>query len=361
MNKALSILFVVHFFAGNSQIKQDTSKRVNILPLPLIFRSPETWWAVGLSGSVSFKTSFKNDTLTRTSNIQLLCLFTERKQNIQAIDATIYFPKEKYVLYFQSSHTFFPDKYWGLGPNTKEDYENYRFEQFYFTIHFKRQIAKNTFLGVLYEFQNLYNMNYIPNGRFDSTITFGKNGSFVSGFGGSIGYDSRNSGFWPTKGIFVQTLITYFNTYFGSQFNDLKTVIDLRYFKRIFKRHVLATQFYSYSNSGQAPLRELAMLGGSGNLRGFYQGRYRDNSMIAAIVEYRVPIYKRFAVCVFYGAGNVYNELEDLKNTAVNIKYSYGGGLRFAVLKNEKLNLRLDYGYYNKFNRGFYFTIGECF
>ena len=361
MNKALTIIFACLFFASESQIKQDTSKKVNVLPLPLVFRSPETWWALGMSGSVSFKTSFKNDSLTRTSSIQVLGLFTERKQNIQAIDATIYFPKEKYILYLQSSHTFFPDKYWGLGPNTSDDFEPYRFEQIYFSSHFKRKAAKNSFVGILYELQSLYNMNYIPNGRFDSTITLGKNGSFVSGFGGSLGYDTRNSGFWPTKGIFIQTLITYFNTYFGSQFNDLKTIIDLRYFKQTFYNQVLALQFYSYSNAGQAPIRELAMLGGSGNLRGFYQGRYRDNSMISGIAEYRIPIYKRLAACVFFGGGKVYTEIKELDNFYEKMKYSYGGGLRFAVLKNEKLNLRLDYGYFNKLNSGFYFTIGECF
>ena len=361
MNKVLAIVFVCFFFVSKSQLKQDTSKKVNILPLPLVFRSPETLWAAGLSGSVSFKTSFKNDSLTRTSNIQVLGLFTERKQNIQAIDATIYFPKEKYVFYLQSSHTLFPDKYWGLGPNTTDDFENYKYEQLYFTIHFKKKVAKNTFVGILYDLQSLYKMKYIPNGMFDTTITFGKTGSFVSGLGGSVGYDSRNSGFWPTKGIFVQTLLTYFNTYFGSQFNDLKTIIDLRYFQKTFYNQVLAIQFYSYSNSGQAPLRELAMLGGSGNVRGYYQGRYRDNSMLTGIAEYRVPIYKRLAACAFIGGGNVYNQIKDLDKVFENIKYSYGGGLRFAVLKNEKLNLRLDYGYYNKLNQGFYFTIGECF
>ncbi len=361
MNKVLIIIFTCLFFVSESQIKQDTSKKVNILPLPLIFRSPETLWALGMSGSVSFKTSFKNDSLTRTSNIQVLGLFTERKQNIQAVDATIYFPKEKYILYFQSSHTFFPDKYWGLGPDTKDNFENYRFEQFYLTAHFKKKVIKNTFVGVLYELQSLYNMRYKPNERFDTTITLGKNGSFVSGLGGSLGYDSRNSAFWPTKGIFVQTLITYFNTYFGSQFNDLKTIFDLRYYQKTFLNQVLAIQFYSYSNAGQAPIRELAMLGGSGNLRGFYQGRYRDNSMITGIAEYRIPIYWRLAACVFIGGGNVYNEIEDVGSVFKNVKYTYGGGLRIAVLKNEKLNLRLDYGYLNKFNKGFYFTIGECF
>lgn len=361
MNRVLFMIILSFSFVVHSQIKQDTSKKVNTFLLPLIIRSPETGWAIGLSGSVSFKTTPKNDTLTRTSNIQAFGIYTERKQNVEALDATIYFAKNEYVLHFHTSHSFFPDKYWGLGPNTIDYYENYRFEQFHFVPHFKKQIAKKTYVGLLYEFQIMFNMNYAENGMFDNEITYGKDGYHVSGLGGSISYDSRNSGFWPTKGVYLQILSTYFNTYLGSQFNDLKTLIDLRYFKKVFKDHVIAVQLYSYSNSGEAAFRELAMIGGAGNLRGFYQGRYRDNSMITAIAEYRMPIHGLFSACFFGGVGNVYYGIKDVWKITKDLKYSYGGGLRIAILKKEKLNLRLDYGYRDNLNNGFYFTLSECF
>jgi outer membrane protein assembly factor BamA len=361
VKRILLILCTFFFLVTDAQLLQDTSKNYNVLPLPLIFRSPETGWAFGLSGSLSFKTSFRHDTLTRTSTVQLLTLFTERGQNIQALDATIYMPKEKYILYVQSSHSYFPDKFWGLGPLTTDDYERYRFEQFFANIHLKKKIHKKLFCGLIYEFQNVFNIHYNSGGKFDTSIVYGHNDYHNSGIGGSLGIDTRNSSFWPTKGIFCQTLMTYFNTFYGSQFNNLRTVIDFRLFQKVFKNHVIATQVYSYSNSGQTPLRDLAALGGSGNLRGFYQGRFRDNSLLTFIAEYRAPIYGRFGLCVFGGAGNVYNKLEDLDKINQHIKYSFGGGLRMAVLKKERLNLRLDYGYYDNFNKGFYFTIGECF
>ena len=31
------------------------------------------------------------------------------------------------------------------------------------------------------------------------------------------------------------------------------------------------------------------------------------------------------------------------------------------IAEKEKLNLRVDYGYSDYYNKGFYFTIGECF
>ena len=103
----LIIFFPVVFVA---QFRIDTARRVNYLAIPILFKTPETGWAYGLSASANFKTSHKNDTLTRTSVITALGIFSERQQNIQGLDATIYFPKEKYILYFNSSHSYFPDK-----------------------------------------------------------------------------------------------------------------------------------------------------------------------------------------------------------------------------------------------------------
>jgi outer membrane protein assembly factor BamA len=287
-------------------------------------------------------------------------MFTERHQNVQSINATIFFPKDNYILLFQTSHSYFPDKYWGLGPDTKDDQvENYAFHQVYAFPHLKKKITKTIFVGASYEFQKVFNITYLKEGLYDEHIQFGKRDYIVSGVGGSIGYDTRNSSYWPTKGMLVQGSFTYYNTCFGSTYNDLKTTLDVRYFKELFKHTVIAGQVYHFANNGQVPIREMAMLGGANNLRGFYQGRFRDEDMTTVIVEYRIPVYKRLSACLFGGAGNVYRKIKDI--ALRSLKHSYGGGIRIAILPKEKLNIRVDYGYSNRDNKGFYFTVGECF
>lgn len=358
--KFLILFFVLSIYSVNAQFKQDSAKKVHVIVLPLVLRSPETLWAGGITGSVSFKAGDKNNTKTRTSTIQALVLFTERKQNIQAIDATIFLPNDKYVFLFQTSHSYFPDKYWGLGPYSKsEDKEDYAFHQVYVFPHLKKKISKTIFLGVLYEYQNVFNIHYQEGGLYSNTIEYGKADYVVSGPGASVGYDTRNSSYWPTKGMLIQGSCTAFNTHFGSTYNDFKSTMDVRYFRKLFKNTVIAAQIYSYSNNGQVPIKELAALGGANNLRGFYQGRFRDNNMTTAIAEYRVPVYKRFSACVFGGIGNVYRRLRDISMNSV--KHSFGGGMRVAILPKEKLNIRIDYGYSDRYNKGFYFTVGESF
>jgi len=365
--KSLIICLLCIQTTGIAQFRRDTTKKVKVIVLPLVFRSPETLWAFGITTSVSFKTTHKNDSLTRTSTIQGLAMYTQRNQNVEAIDATIFFPKEEYIFTCQVSHSFYPDRYWGIGSGTKDiikpkigpDKRDYNFEQLYFYPHIKKKIAKDFFIGALYEFQKVYHVNYNKESLFDSAHIFGKTDHMMSGLGSSVSYDTRNSSYWPTKGILIQGTFTYFNTYLGSSYTDLKTTVDIRYFKKLMRHTVIAAQLYNYTNTGQPPIRELAMLGGAGNMRGFYQGRFRDNNMTTLIAEYRIPVWKRFSAVVFGGIGNVYRKINELVTNAP--KHSFGGGIRFAVLPKEKLNIRVDYGYYNQNNRGFYFTVGECF
>lgn len=360
------IISCCHYLKLNAQLKQDTSKKNQYLIIPVLFKTPETGFAYGLSGSVSFKTSHKNDSLTRTSVIQTIGFFTTRQQNLQAIDGTIYFPNEKYILATQLSHSYYPDRFWGIGPNTKEDIdpnkkhgEHYVYEQVYINPHLKKKFKKHIFIGLLYEFQTLFNIKYNPDGRFDTAAFYGKQNYKVSGLGPSVAYDTRNNTFWPKKGVFFQVLITGFRKELLSDFNVLKWITDLRWYKTIYKNQIFAIQVYNYTTKGNTPLRELAAFGGSNNMRGFYQGRYRDNNMFSVISEYRTHIKGRFSACVFAGIGNVYNKVTDL--TQSDLKYSYGAGIRFALLQKEKLNIRVDYGYSSKYNKGLYVTVAECF
>ena len=355
------IIFICYlpviFFA---QFRLDTAKRINYLAIPILFKTPETGWAYGLSTSINFKTTHKHDSLTRISVITALGIFSQRQQNIQGLDATIYFPKEKYILYFNSYHSYFPDNFWGIGQYSKNsDLERYVFEQFSVSPHIKRKFFKHTFFGILADYQNLIKLKFNQGGLMDLLPFYGKSNYYLTGLGLTVSYDTRNSTFWPTKGLFLQTQFTSYNKELVSSYSFNKWMVELRLFKQIAKGHILATQLYNCSTSGKTPYLSMATLGGAGNLRGLYQGRYRDNSMYSAIVEYRAHIYWKISACVFGGVGDVYNQPKNIN--IGSLKASFGGGLRLTILDKENLNLRVDYGYSDNYNRGFYFTIGECF
>ena len=360
MLRTITILCCLFSFVCEAQFKMDTSKRVNYLVIPALFKTPETGWAYGVSSSANFKTSFKDDSLTRISTITALGIFSQKEQNIQAIDATIYFPKEKHILYTQISHSYFPDNFWGIGTHTSHtNIERYAFEQLIVTPHIKRKILNHLFLGLLADYQNILKIQYIKGGVMDQTSFDGKFNYTIIGLGLTASYDTRNSTFWPTKGFFAQTQYTHYNKSITSDYNFNKWTAEVRLFKKTFKKQIIATQLYHYLSIGETPFRSMASLGGAGNLRGFYQGRFRDKSMYSVILEYRAYLFWRISACVFTGIGDVYDHPKNL-NTST-IKKSIGGGLRLCILEKENLNLRFDYGYSDVYNKGFYFTIGECF
>lgn len=340
--------------------KDSSAKKNHLLVLPVIARSIETSWSFGTAISSTFHIN-KKDSAIRTSNLQGLVLYSLKKQFIAAINGTIYFPGEKYILSEQLSYSFFPDKFWGLGRLAPDsNAEPYSFRQFYIYLHGQRALARHLFIGALYEYQRVIKVEYQPGGIFDKQNVPGRHGYQVSGMGASFTYDTRNDAFAPDKGVFLQGSFNHFARFFGSDFTYTNYVVDVRSFIKTYKGQVLALQAYAFLNNGTVPLRSLASFGGANSMRGYYDGRYRDKDQVVMQAEYRAHLYRRLGAVVFGGIGNVSNNCDYLAIQA--LKYSYGGGFRIALSKSEKLNLRLDYGISRGAkSSGFYFQLGEAF
>jgi outer membrane protein assembly factor BamA len=356
----LSYLLFFDLFHIYAQKTDSAVKKHPLLILPVVARSIETGWSFGAAASFTFHLRSPGDTLTRTSNLQALGLYTLQKQMVLAINGTIYFPGEKFILTQQLSYSYFPDKFWGLGKNTPEsNQEPYKYRQFYIYLHPQRQLSHNIFMGLRYEYQRVWSVQYQPNGLFDRENIKGRKGYHVSGLGMSFTYDSRNNAFAPDRGSMFQFYFNRFDRIFGSNYEYTNFVIDLRKFIRTYKQQVLALQAYGLFNAGEVPLRSLASFGGANSMRGYYDGRYRDNNLAVFQAEYRLPLFWRLGAVAFGGIGNVSNHFND--SGFQYLKYSYGAGLRIALNKAERLNLRLDYGIGRGSNNGFYFQLGEAF
>ena len=354
------LLFTGCYYFSSAQVPvKDTLHLKHILVFPVVARSIETDWSFGLASSATLRL-FTKDTTARTSNIQLLALYTLKKQLVSAILGTEYFRHEKYVLHEQLSYSSFPDKFWGLGQDTPDSTEeDYKFRQYYINLHLLRKIAPSIFVGTLFELQDVMDVDYNANGLFDKENIAGREGYLVSGLGLSLTYDNRNDAFSPDKGNYVQAYFNHFDHVIGSKYNYTNWVIDARKYMRIYKNQVLAMQAYWFANEGKdVPIRSLAALGGNNSMRGYYEGRYRDDDKYVMQAEYRVPVYKRWGVVGFAGMGNVCHGIDDI---TINCKYSWGGGIRFALNKNEKLNIRMDYGISSDHTSGLYFQLGEAF
>lgn len=331
----------------------------HVLVLPIIARSIETGWSFGLASASTFH--LKNrDTTTRTSNAQALALYTTRKQFVVALNGSIYFPGERFIINEQFSYSSFPDNFWGLGKRAADSSkESYKYKQYYIYLHPQVLVGRNLFLGMVYEYQRVFGVEYARGQLFDKENVMGRHGYHISGMGLSVTYDTRNNAFSPDRGVMLQFYFDHFAPIFGSDYQYTNFVLDARRFIKVYRGQVLALQAFGSFNTGPTPLRSLAFIGGASNLRGYYAGRFRDKNAAIVQAEYRVPLFWRIGAAGFAGMGNVGPELKDIDLQC--LKYSYGGGLRIALNKKEKLNLRLDYGFAKGKSSGFYLQIGEAF
>jgi hemolysin activation/secretion protein len=160
--------------------------------------------------------------------------------------------------------------------------------------------------------------------------------------------------------LFGQLFLNHFDKFWGSDYNYNSIIVDLRKYFPVGMEKVLAFQVYSLNTTGyEVPIRSLASFGGSNRMRGYYDGRYKDNNMFILQTEYRFPIYHWLKGVVFGGSGTVSHDIKAFE--IQNVKSSFGGGLRIALSKKEKLNLRIDYGIGQGKNNGLYLQLGEAF
>jgi outer membrane protein assembly factor BamA len=336
-----------------------TSKRNKLLIFPVASRTPETNWAFGFAGAYIFHAHSRADTITRTSTIPFGGLYTLNSQLVLGLGANVFFPGEKYVLRMENSFSSFPDKFWGIGNHTPEGaVEGYDFKQFYINPQLLRKVYRKFFLGINYEYQQVFDFHYGPNSLFEKQDVLGRYGSYVSGLGLVISRDSRNNAYSPDYGSLMQLIYTHFDRALGSQFNYSTAELDIRKFIRITPNQVLALQTFGTFTFGDVPFRNLGVIGSPNVMRGYYSGRYRDKNLLAFQAEYRVHVWWRFGVVGFAGLGQVQNRIGDILLN--EFKYSVGGGVRLALLQKERFNLRFDYGFGNQ-SQAFYVVVSEAF
>ncbi len=314
----------------------------NLLAFPFAVRSLETNWGFGAIAARFFHPG-RQDTTVRTSDVNVLGLYTLRQQLILVLSSTIYFPKEDRIFRFQSSYSYYPDDFWGLGNHTEYAVrEGFKQKQYFINPQFLQRVYGNRYLGLTYEYQHTGPVSYPPDGLFDQQNIAGRHGGNTSGIGPILSWDTRNNAYSPDHGGFAEIQYTWFNKFLGSDFNFTVLSIDLRKFFYLSPRSVLAIQGLSGLTFGNTPFRKLEELGGTDMMRGYYGGRYTDKCLMAYQGEYRRFLFWRIGMVAFAAMGQVASTPGSFELNGFH--YTGGGGLRFALSKEEKLNLRVDYG-----------------
>lgn len=337
------------------------SRKSSIFGLPIVYVTPETSWAFGLAGIYSFYDDEQDPTPgTRPSQLQMAFAYTLNKQILFYLPYDIFTKANRYRFNGELGFYRYTYFYYGIG-NELADYpgELFGIRFVRFRLNALRNTGKHTFLGLRYWMDNFRITEVVEEGLLDDPTVTGIQGGIVSGLGPMFQYDSRDNVFFPRKGALVEAAYTFNGSLLGSDFSYTKFSLNASCYFPFLQQSVLAFNTYVEFNTGAVPFNQLALLGGSKKLRGYYEGRFRDRQLIILQSEWRFPIWKRLKGAIFGGAGLVADRIDRFSGSF--LRPAVGGGLRYLALKKEQIHVRFDLAWGQGNNSGFYLTIGEAF
>ncbi len=330
--------------------KTDTTFRV--FGLPVLFYTPDTRLGFGAGGIATFYS--KN--APQRNNITFGVTYTQNKQFLAWLPYQIYFGNGKWQTYGEFGWFNYIFPFFGVGNTIPNEYsEKYTAKYPKFKTTVLKNIKGAQFLGLRYGFDQYKITKTDSSGLIQQGIYTGFQGGTSSGLGLVYLIDSRDNRFYPSKGWLVETSLYAEDQWTGSDFRFQRVQADGSRFHALGNKDVIAVQGSVILSWGNPPFFNLATLGGTKRLRGYFDGKYRDNNAALLQAEWRRVWFWRIGTVVFGGIGNVWGRGDE----STILRYNYGLGLRFQFDKKQKLNIRADYGF-GKGNQGFYLTVGEA-
>jgi len=334
------------------------AKQFRFGAIPFLGYAPETRISGGITGFI-LRTG---DTTTHNSTLYFLAGISQNKQYTLNMMPDIWLQNNQYHLTGELKWQYWPDKFFGLGNQTQDSLkESYTSKIKGIKLDLFRQFRPGLYMGPLIEIEHndLTEYDDLPHAVLPGGDIPGSDQSFIIGIGAGIARDTRDNIIYPVKGSFHQLRVVYFRNNYETGKGYVKTIIDFRKYIPLGREHLLRFQGYAKFQFGSdIPFRNLSLLGGSNLMRGYFQGRYRDNHIIALQAEYHTPYFWRFSGVFFTGIADVLGSYSD--NQFAEIKPSAGVGLRFAILPDNKMNLRIDAGL-GRGDHGIYFNMMEAF
>jgi hypothetical protein len=336
----------------------DVKKRFRIIPVPIVFYTPETQFGFG-AGVQTFLYSNSNIYNSRESNILLTAMYTTRKQFMLDVTPKIYFNRGDLFFDGLFRYRLFPNRFWGIGNNTPaSNEESYNMETIIFEAAILKRLPTDLNFGFQYKFDNYKMIEIEEGGLLDSALIPGSEGARISAIFFHFNLDDRDNVFSTRYGNYMQLKAGFSSKVLGATYGFNKYIIDLRKYFVLGKKGVVATQIYFEGTFGNVPFQSMAWLGGGERTRGYFRGRFIDHNMYAIQAEYRNRLHKRWILAAFASVGEVAGKPLDYFNS---LKYSFGGGVRFQLLKNNPTLVRLDFGIGRDGNNGIYFGVNEAF
>jgi len=342
---------------GFIRVNNKIYKIMMVYPAPIITYASETNWVFGLAKFQAFRLS-KKDTISHSSSINGVAAFSLNKQAYLDLGSSLYFGKNKNRLRIEFSLERFPKDFFGVGNEIVNNGFKVTPSYLKTKLIYQHELLKNVFLGLNYNYSNYFDMDY----EYEIFPLYhkmeGMEGGLNSGFGYNASIDTRDNTYNAHKGYYLNFEAAYFAEFFGSDFVFNRYTFDFRQFFHIIRNQYFGYQIYTRTHLGGVPFYSLSFMGGTDRMRGYYEGKYRDKTILDSQVEYRFPLFWLLGGVVFASSGLVSESYETMDFD--NLKATAGLGIRLTVDQKNRTNIRFDAGF-GKDTYMLFFGFSEAF
>lgn len=325
----------------------------NWLVLPFVSYAPDTKLSAGLLAGY-----YESERPGRpASSVQSTVLVTQERQLVVQVVPEWYVGKGRWQLQGDLQAAHFPNTFYGIGGDTPAAAEQGYTDRYVLVDGTaQRRLRPHLRVG-----PRLYvRAGTVTDPDSGGTIAQGQvpgaEGNVTVGLGGAAQWDARDSRYYPTTGTYAELRATLHSAAWRSDYTFGRLATDLRAYRPL-EIGVLAGQVYTEAVAGTAPFQLRPLLGGPERLRGYRQGRLRDDVYWTAQAEYRFPLFWRFKATTFAAVGEVGPRVGPALARDVEAAVGVGGRLR---LTDDGVHGRVDLAY-SPTGIEFYLSLGEAF
>ena len=341
--------------------------------------SPDFGLLVGGSALMTFSLNPKDTTLKRSVVPMAIAFMFDGGINLFS-KPQLFFKGDRFRIFGKFSYKNTVENYYGIGYDTNKNYlrsdstSQYRYSGVQINPWFLFRLGESNFFAgpqIDINYDHFTKPGKLLTQETDYKTAGGNEHgykNFNSGLGFLLTYDSRDVPANAYKGVYLDFRGMMYHKIFGSENNFYRLELDYRQYKEVGKRKVIAWTAQTKNVFGdRIPLTQYALTGTPFDLRGYYQGQYRDKSSHIVMAEYRQMfntegenwlqrIINHLGFVVWGGCGFMGPNPVDIEGVLPN----YGVGLRIEV--QPRMNVRLDLGK-NTVNKQtlFYFNMTEAF
>lgn len=271
------------------------------------------------------------------------------------IEGSNFFPHDRMRLNYNVEFESFKTYYWGIGYAMNSNDANrssYQYLKALGQADLGFRLADGLYLGPLVSASYIMGRHFQKPELWDGLPA----STFNLGVGFTFKYDTRDYVTNPYRGVNLQLEQIFYPRFIGNKNAFSTTRLSAAYYARAWKGAVIATKLDADFTYGNTPWTLLPTFGGSNDMRGYYEGQYRDKCALMLCAEVRQYIWNRFGLVAWGGAGKVFPTLKGFKLN--HLLPNYGVGIRWEFKK--RVNVRLDYGF-GRDCSGFVFSINEAF